>query len=310
MTAAVEVYNKFDFPYRLESFASLAINAWELLLKARWLAKHRNRPQFLYVYQRKRKKNGELSVRKYIKRTRSNQPFTIGMVDLSRRMVENNELDRLAYRNLVVLSELRDCAIHFYEPSEIFESRLYEVSAACVKNYCVALDMWFEIDLGGRDPWLMPLAFVLLPRSVDAVVGSTVEKQFLQFIERQIEMKETVDSTYSVAVNVDIRLNRSNSFGAAKARLTNEVGAVAVRLDEEQIGDRYPWDYKQLYRECMERYSDFKVDSKFHAARQTLEGDKRFAWLRYLNPANSSGTKKILYSPNILQAFDRVYTRV
>jgi hypothetical protein len=37
MIAAIEVYNKPDFKYRDESFAILAINAWELLIKARWL---------------------------------------------------------------------------------------------------------------------------------------------------------------------------------------------------------------------------------------------------------------------------------
>ena len=35
MLAAIEVYNKPDFFYREETFAILAINGWELLLKAR-----------------------------------------------------------------------------------------------------------------------------------------------------------------------------------------------------------------------------------------------------------------------------------
>ena len=37
MISAIEVYNKPDFKYREETFAILAINAWELLLKAKWL---------------------------------------------------------------------------------------------------------------------------------------------------------------------------------------------------------------------------------------------------------------------------------
>ena len=32
--AAIELYNKPEFPYRNESFSILMINAWELLLKA------------------------------------------------------------------------------------------------------------------------------------------------------------------------------------------------------------------------------------------------------------------------------------
>ncbi|GHV31329.1 hypothetical protein FACS1894177_05670 [Bacteroidia bacterium] len=34
MLSAIEIYNKPNFAYREESFAILAINAWELLLKA------------------------------------------------------------------------------------------------------------------------------------------------------------------------------------------------------------------------------------------------------------------------------------
>ena len=32
---AIEIYNKPDFPYRSETFCILAINGWELLLKAK-----------------------------------------------------------------------------------------------------------------------------------------------------------------------------------------------------------------------------------------------------------------------------------
>ncbi|MGI6660956.1 MAG: DUF3644 domain-containing protein [Bacillota bacterium] len=37
MVSALEVYNKPTFRYRAESFTILAINAWELLVKAKWL---------------------------------------------------------------------------------------------------------------------------------------------------------------------------------------------------------------------------------------------------------------------------------
>jgi hypothetical protein len=40
--AAIEIYTKPDFRYREEAFAVLAINGWELLLKAKWLAEHGN----------------------------------------------------------------------------------------------------------------------------------------------------------------------------------------------------------------------------------------------------------------------------
>ena len=47
--AAIEIYNKPDFKYRAETFCILAINGWELLLKAKWLCENGNKIQSLYV---------------------------------------------------------------------------------------------------------------------------------------------------------------------------------------------------------------------------------------------------------------------
>ena len=38
MISAIEIYNKPDFLYRGETFAILAVNGWELLLKAKYLS--------------------------------------------------------------------------------------------------------------------------------------------------------------------------------------------------------------------------------------------------------------------------------
>ncbi len=47
--AAIEIYNKPNFLYREETFTILAINGWELLLKAKWLADHDDDIQSLVV---------------------------------------------------------------------------------------------------------------------------------------------------------------------------------------------------------------------------------------------------------------------
>jgi len=47
--AAIEVYNKPNFFYREETFAILATNRWELLLKARILQLDRNRVSVILV---------------------------------------------------------------------------------------------------------------------------------------------------------------------------------------------------------------------------------------------------------------------
>jgi hypothetical protein len=49
MLTPIEIYNKPQFSYRAQSFVILALNAWELLLKAKWLSDNRNRLPSLYV---------------------------------------------------------------------------------------------------------------------------------------------------------------------------------------------------------------------------------------------------------------------
>jgi hypothetical protein len=88
MVAAIDVYNKPDFPYRAESFTILALNGWELLLKAKWLADHDNRLNSLYVrYSRSEQK------RSRYKRTRSGNPLTHSLDHLANELAIQKALD-------------------------------------------------------------------------------------------------------------------------------------------------------------------------------------------------------------------------
>lgn len=77
MVAAIEVYNKPAFRYREETFALLAINAWELLLKARLLKDGANDPKVIRVYEPRRTKSGKLSKKLYLRRNRAGNPHTL-----------------------------------------------------------------------------------------------------------------------------------------------------------------------------------------------------------------------------------------
>lgn len=59
MLSAIEIYNKPDFKYREETFAILAINSWELLLKARLLKLNSYRINSICCYKPYINKNGE-----------------------------------------------------------------------------------------------------------------------------------------------------------------------------------------------------------------------------------------------------------
>jgi hypothetical protein len=303
MVAAIDVYNKPDFPYRAESFTILALNAWELLLKARWLALHHNRLSSLYVRQGK----ADASRPRY-KRARSGNPMTHGLDYLAEKLTKQRQLDENARRNLEALSELRDTAVHFYHRSPELNERVQEIGMACLKNFVAAVQDWFQEDLSRFNFYLMPLSFVAPPPSLEAIQLNRHEKGFLAFLDSLTPEQEDPAARYSVAVNVEVRFVRSKVASAASVRVTNDPNAPAVRLSEEQVRESYPWDYQELTNRCRERYSDFKVDQKYHQLRKNLESDKRFAHERRLDPEKPR-PKKMFYAPAILEQFDKHYRR-
>ena len=80
-------------------------------------------------------------------------------------------------------------------------------------------------------------------------------------------------------------------------------------LSEEDIADKYPWDYDILSTRLMKRYSDFKMNAKYHQIRKELEEDKRYAYLRILNPLNPEGGTKSFSTP-ILEKIDNHYNKI
>ena len=85
LVAAVEVYNKPSFRYREETFAILAINAWELLLKARMLKDGNNDLKSIRVYEPRKTRIGAPSKKLYVKRNRAGDSTYEAVVTLYHR---------------------------------------------------------------------------------------------------------------------------------------------------------------------------------------------------------------------------------
>lgn len=309
MVAAIEIYNKPGFPYRHESFTILAINGWELLLKAKWLKLHGHKKNCVYVYERRTTKTGQKSKKRYIKRTRSDSPFTHDASYLSKQMVQRAILDPYALQNIQIMLEFRDCAAHFFNESPAFHARLYEVGAACVKNFANAVDEWFHRDVTEFNLHLMPLTFMSLPSNVKGTFFNTEESNFLAFIDSIDDHNLEPESPYSVSVNVEFRFTKSKAKDALAVQKTDDPTALQIILTEEDIREQYPWDYKALTDKCRQRYEDFKENQQYHALRKSLETDERFVHLRFLDPGNVKSSKKMLFDPNILVELDKHYIK-
>lgn len=309
MVAAIEIYNKPSFPYRTEAFSILAINGWELLLKAKWLADNNNKSNCLYVYETRPVSGGKKSSKKYIKRTDANNPFTHSLSYLGKKLIESKILNQLAWDNVQILIELRDSSVHFYNQSPVFRARLQEVGAACVKNFAMAVWDWFGRTLSEFELHLMPIALIDLPARVDGFILNAEEKNFLSFLEHFEKYQQEPSSPYSIAVNIEVRFVRSKTKGALSAQITSDPNAPAVRLTQDQIRDNYPWDYKMLTSKCQERYLDFKVTKKYHDIRKLLEINAQYGRIQYLDDSKPKSGKKPYFNPNIMKEFDKHYTK-
>jgi len=312
MLGAMEVYNKPTFPYREDTFSILAINAWELLLKARLLQINNNRLSCIQVYEKRRNRDGSLSSKLYVKCARSGNPITIGLYKAYDLLTNeySDTIDALVRKNLEALTEIRDNGVHFINTDVRISKRVQEIGTATLKNFLALCRQWFGRDLSEYNFYLMPLAFFRDSQSASAIPLTANEKRFIELLEKlQTETDDDETSDFNFTLAMDVKLRRVSANATASLTVSDDPNAIKVTLAEEDIRERYPWDYAILTTRLSKRYIDFKANNTYHCIRKPLMKDKRFCQPRFLDPGNPRSAKKDFYSPNILNEFDKHYTR-
>ncbi|MDQ8209772.1 DUF3644 domain-containing protein [Coraliomargarita sp. SDUM461003] len=309
--SAIEVYNKPHFAYREETFSVLLVNSWELLLKARIVQLERNRISSIFEYERRKNSNGELSTKLYRKRNRSGNVITVGLFKsydlLSSKY--GDSIDTRVRSNLEALVEIRDNSIHFFNKDLDLKKKVMEIGAASLKNYAALSKRWFAADLSIYNFFIMPLAFVRDFHTAECVSLNSEERKTLQYIDSlQESTTEDPASDYSLSLEVDFRIRKKSTTGA-EVRISNSPNAVPIQLSEEDVMDKYPWDYGNLCAYLKNRYIDFLQNPKYHRIRKALEDDKRYCLERLLDPTNPKSSIKRFYNPNIIREFDKNYTK-
>lgn len=310
LVAAVEIYNKPSFRYREETFALLSINAWELLLKARLLKDSANDPKVIRVYEPRRTKSGKISKKLYLKRNRAGNALTISLGACINGL-DKNPTTRLSQEiklNLEALTAVRDGAAHYINASPVLAKRVLEVASATVKNFVVLANSWFGIDFSDSLSLILPVSFLSGDKEIESVVVTRGESRLLNYLQNLAAVETDAGSPFAVAIKVRVKFERSKLATATKVQVTNDPDAVKVIMTEENVRERYPWDYKALVTKCASRYSDFKVDKKFHTLRKPLMADAKYGHSRYLDPSNPKSGRKDFYSPAILEVLDKQYT--
>ena len=154
----------------------------------------------------------------------------------------------------------------------------------------------------------MPLSFVELPTQTKAIVSNKEEQNFLNYLERLEGEAAEADSKYLVTVDIGVRFLQSREKDAIGVHTTSNPDAQEIYLTEEDMRKEYPWICEQLTQKCRERYSCFKSNKKYNDIKKLLQKNRKFCYIRYLDPDNQKSSKKF-YKPSILNEFDKHYSK-
>ncbi len=311
----METYNKPTAQYREETFAILALNAWELLLKARLLALSDNDPRVLHVYEYRQLQTGTTSKKRTIKLNRTGNAYSIGIgPTIDKLDTASSPVPNIVLANLNILTEIRDNAIHYINSAPTLEKIVTEVAAASILNFVELTERWFG-GCSAIDAFhLLPIEFISPPTGPRGYTSTAGEKNIVRYVNQLIEAT-TQDSLGSerlqVALYVDIKLRRSAgaAFGPSVTIVHNDPSAQRVVMAEDDMVAQYPWDYKQLVIKLAQRFSDFKQNQIFHQLRRKIVDEQpSLVWRRPYDPQEPRGAARDYYSPNIVRNFDSHYS--
>ncbi len=304
--AAIEVYNKPNFLYREESFSLLMVNAWELLLKAKWLLDHGEQIESVY----------ELAVdaagNTTPKTNRSGNPISHGVTYLASKLAadKNSGFEKGCHDNILAIVEIRDNAAHFFTKDLYLGRRVLEVGTASLRNYLQLAAEWFQLDLSNYNFFLMPISsyhgFETAQPVSRAHYTPQVQK-LLEFLDA-LEAEDTEqECRQHVALRLETKLVRGKDSSSVAFRWTDDPSAPALSVREEDVLKNYPLTYRELTGSMKRRYSNFIENKEYHRLRKKLEQEKKYAIVRLLNPSNPKSSSQRFYNANILQEFDKYY---
>ena len=159
--SAIEIYNKPAFAYREETFTILALNAWELLLKAKLLEINKNKLRCLHIYSTREIAPTVQSKKLYVKRNRTGNKMTVGIDQCFVRLeAEKVTVPEAVKKNLAALIEVRDNAIHFINAGPRLSKQVLEIGTACLRNFIELGKQWLNLDLSSYSLYLMPIGFL------------------------------------------------------------------------------------------------------------------------------------------------------
>lgn len=244
---ALETINRLTITYRVETFCTLACNAWELLLKAKILDDTDDKNAIYRPPRPGEARRQSLSLSECLPKVFLNEH------DATRR-------------NLARVEGLRDEAIHLFI-SEVPKDVL-GLLQACVLNYHRCISDWFDVKLSERVPvGMMTIVFDTSPEQLDLanpLMRRRLGKESAEYLTSLTQELHDEHDEHGLAPEFSVEIKYSLAIqqrteGAAVLAVTGAEGTptriVQVAKDP---GDEYPYRLNDLVAEINERLAPEK----------------------------------------------------
>ena len=93
-------------------------------------------------------------------------------------------------RNLNLLHEIRNNSIHYYDGRTDLELRVYEIGSATLRNFILAIDRWFSVDIRSLKVNLNPLSLYITDKVVDVFTTGNQPKHVLNLLNLIAELEK------------------------------------------------------------------------------------------------------------------------
>jgi hypothetical protein len=294
--AAIEVYNKPNFPDREQVFSILMVSAWESLVKARLLKDARNCLPVLYV------KEG----RRYKRNRRTGLPITIDFL---------TALDRCAVpdvvrTNLHHLYDVRNAATHLTVPAKDLSLLVYSLGAAALKNYAQLCEDWFGIHLNRYNFYILPLGFSYPFTTLSAVDLSTEPDDVATIIKAVVEDEEQQleqDGFFLTCKLEIVLLSAKKVTGNTDlvAKIDSGAGTRVIRRNVALL-DQYPHSFTDAAKRISELNPSInRTDIQNFVKQQNIKGDPRYSAYNYRNrkerERGPSRSTSLLYNDDFIR---------
>lgn len=231
-TYAIETFNKPTITYRVEAFAYLICNAWELLLKAYWL-ETRGKNSIYFPDNPDR----TISLDRMIKETYTN---------------ENDPVRR----NLEEIVKLRNTSTHYI--TEEYEALYAPFFQACVLNYIDKIDGYFDVNINEliRYPFLSISSYSeqIAPASFKRRYGKELFNRYMQRKAGMDKLLETPNNRLAMSIDVNVAIIKDPSKADLTMAFTKDASdKVTIIKEPRDVNKYYPYNQKRAIKNLNDR---------------------------------------------------------